>query len=342
MSAHTLTLLMKKLLGGILFLGLTTGWLAAEVKPALSARELEVLIVVGAEGSEEYGRRFAQSEADWKTACQSAAVMCSVIGHEKGSDADAKVLEDKLRAHAEKTSGSLWLILIGHGTFDGRDAKFNLRGPDLSAVQLAGWLKPLKQELVFVHTGSASAPFAKAIAGPGRICVSATKSADEVFYTRFGEFFSKAIAGLPEADLDQDKQVSVLESFLHASKEVAEFYETEERLATEHSLLDDNGDGVGTRSEVFVGTRAANAAASTTPDGERARQLCLVLNDQEKLLSDETRRTRDNLEREIQNLHGKKSTLPEAEYYTQMEALLLKLGRLYPPAPAESAPVQSN
>ena len=123
-------------------------------------------------------------------------------------------------------------MFIGHGTYDGRESKFNLRGPDVNSVEIGEWLKPFTGELVAIDGASANAPFLHALSGKDRIIISATKSADEVFYTRFGEFFAKAIGGaLPEVDLDRDGQVSVLEAFLWSSKQVERFFEG--RLATE-------------------------------------------------------------------------------------------------------------
>lgn len=300
---------------------------AEEIRRA--TRDVDVLVVVGAEGTPEYGKKFQEQVDAWKAASEKAAVKFEVIGTAEEKIDDAKQLEERLKAQHGKTGGALWLVFIGHGTFDGRVAKFNLRGADLTPTQLADWLKPVKRELVFIDTTSASAPFAKAVAGAGRICVSATKSADEFFYARFGEFFAKAIGGLPAADLDQDKQVSVLEAFLHSSKQVAEFYETDGRLATEHSIIDDNGDGTGTRAEVFTGVNPGKTADGSKPDGERARQVGLVLSEDDAKLTDAARAKRDELERSIRTLADKKAKLPEAEFYREMEKLMLELARIY-------------
>ena len=48
------------------------------------------------------------------------------------------------------------------------------------------------------------------------------------------------------ADVDHDERLSVLEAYRYARNEVERFYESENRLLTEHALLDDNGDGEGT------------------------------------------------------------------------------------------------
>ncbi len=300
---------------------------AEEVRRA--TRDLDVIVVLGAEGTEEYGKRFKEEADAWQAACAKAAVKFEIIGADKDKSDDAMQFEARLKAEHAKTTGALWVVMIGHGTFDGREAKFNLRGADITPAQIGAWLKPVTREMVFIDTASASAPFVKAVTGPNRICVSATKSADEFFYARFGGFFARAVGGLPEADLDQDKQVSVLEAFLHASKQVAGFYETEGRLATEHSILDDNGDGVGTRAEVFDGVTAGKTADGSTADGERAAQVALVLSDEDARLPDADRVRRDEIERRIHALAAKKSKMPEDKFYGEMESLMLELGRIY-------------
>jgi len=287
-------------------------------------RDVEVLIVVGAQGTEEYGKLFDAQVTAWKDACAKASVPVNMIGRDKAED-DAAKLEAAITKAATKKSGQFWLVMIGHGTFDGREAKFNLRGPDITAKELGEWLRPLQRELVLVQTASASAGFIQPLMGKGRVIVSATKGADEVFYTRFGEHFAPAIAGLREADLDQDKQVSVLEAFLYASKKTAEFYEKEERLATEHALLEDNGDGFGTRSEIFEGVKAKESKA----DGARAAQISLVLSDEEMKLSDEQRQKRDALERELEVLKTQRSALGEERYYAVLEKLMRALAEVY-------------
>lgn len=314
----------------------TTPASAEEVRKA--TRDVDVIVVLGAEGTPEYGKRFQEAADAWQAACAKAAAKFEIIGNAKDNADDAKWVEERLKAEHTKTTGALWLVFIGHGTFDGREAKFNLRGADVRPPQVAAWLKPVKREIVFIDTASASAPFAKAVAGPGRICVSATKSADEFFYARFGEFFAKAVGGLPEADVDQDKQISVLEAFLHASKQVAEFYETDGRLATEHSIIDDNGDGIGTRAEVFQGVVAGKTADGSKPDGDRARQVSLVLSEADARLTEAARARRDEMERMIRALADKKSAMKEADFYREMEKLVLELARIYEGAGVPNGP----
>jgi len=280
-------------------------------------RQTEVVIVRGADGTAEYGKRFDEQVAAWQEACTKGLVRCEVL-------TKIEELQARLEKAAPQPNGALWLVMIGHGTFDGREAKFNLEGPDFSAEQLAGLLSPIQREVIVVNTASASGAFVKPLSGPKRVIVSATKSASEVFYPRFGEFMAKAIGGLPEADVDQDKQVSLLEAFLYAAKQAAQFYETEQRIATEHALIEDNGDGVGTRPEMFEAVRAKDDKA----DGARALQLALVLNEQEMKLSDEVRAKRDALEAQVRALVSKKAQMKDDDYYHELEALFVQIARL--------------
>jgi len=295
---------------------------------ALPARDLELLLVQGAPGTEEYATLFERQAVAWQEAAAKAGATFTRLGHE-GDAEDLPALEAALQKAAASETGQFWLVFLGHGTFDGREAKFNLRGPDLTPGWLAERLQPLKRELVLIHTGSASGAFLKPLAGPKRTIVTATKGGDEVFYCRFGEHFAPAIAGLAEADLDQDQQVSVLEAFLHASRRAAEFYQNEDRLATEHALIEDNGDGTGTRAEVFEGTRPAAAPAGSAPDGARAGQIVLVLSEDEARLTDAQRTRRDELERRLETLKAARAAKGEDVFFAELETLLRELAEMY-------------
>jgi len=223
----------------------------------------------------------------------------------------------------------LWLIFIGHGTFDGKEAKFNLRGPDISADELAAWLKPFHRPLAVINCASSSSPFINKLSAAGRVVVTATRSGYEQNYARFGQFIAEAIAD-PAADLDKDEQTSLLEAFVMASRRVKEFYDAEGRLATEHALLDDNGDGLGTPADFFRGVRAVKKPAEgATVDGLRAHQLHLVRSERELRMPPEVRLRRDELELALARLRDSKASFEEDEYYRRLENLMLELARFY-------------
>ncbi len=295
-----------------------------------------VMVVLGAEGTAEFGEMFRDWAAQWERAAEQADASFSIIGRDAPPAAtDRDALQAQLKEAAEVRSDEpLWIVLIGHGTFDSRTARFNLRGPDVAAAQLAAWVEPLQRPLVVINCASASGPFLNRLSGPNRVVVTATKSGFQHNFSRFGGFISAAI-GDRAADLDKDDQTSLLEAFLYASAQVAEFYEQENRLATEHALLDDTGDQLGTPADWFRGVRAVRTAKDgATPDGLRANQLCLIRSDREKLLSPQVRVQRDALELKVARLRNQKTQLPEDDYYLRLESLMVALAKLYAAAEA--------
>jgi hypothetical protein len=295
-----------------------------------NAERATVIVLVGAPGEQEYGRGFAEWAGALSKAAGQAGAKDIIIGLQTNNTAaDREQFQQALTAEPKDGAAELWLVLIGHGTFDGREAKFNLRSNDVTATELAGWLQPFRRPLAVINTASASAPFLQKLSGTNRVIVTATRSGSEVNYARFGQYFSTAVAD-PEADLDKDGQTSLLEAFLMASRRVKEFYDLEGRLATEHALLDDNGDGFGTPPDWFRGVRAVKSAKDGAAlDGFRAHQFHLIRSEAERKLPAETRARRDVIEFSISKLRDTKRGLPEEVYYEKLEALLLELARLY-------------
>jgi hypothetical protein len=303
--------------------------LAQESAPPTKAK---VIVVVGAEGAAEFGERFRAWGERWRAAAEKGGAEVELLGIAAGSEPSDR---DRLKGLLEKEQAAseaaapLWLVLIGHGTFDGQVAKFNLRGPDVSANELGDWVAPLKRPLVVINCASGSAPFINRLAGKNRIVATATRSGTELNYAHFGEFLANSIDDLT-ADLDKDAQVSLLEAFLTASRRLQEFYSQESRLATEHPLLDDNGDGLGTPPDWFRGLRAAQRPKEgALPDGTRAHQLHLVASEKELQLPLETRQRRDAVELELAALREKKGTLSEEDYFARLEPLMVELAKIY-------------
>lgn len=289
----------------------------------------EVLVVVGSPGTDEYGAMFEEWAGRWGAAAQQAKAGYRSIGTDEADTSDRARLQAALKEIRVESAEPLWIVLIGHGTFDGQAAKFNLRGLDVAAAEAAEWLQPLQRPVIVVNCASASAPFINKLSGPNRVIVSATKNGFQYNFARFGDFLSQAIID-PRADLDKDEQVSILEAFLSASSRTQEFYADEGRLATEHALIDDNGDSKGTPADWFRGVRATRVAKEgASSDGMRANQLCLVRSQREESMPAEMREKRDALERDVEQLRLDKKKAPEAEYYARLEALLIELAKLY-------------
>jgi hypothetical protein len=298
-----------------------------------------VITVVGAAGAPEYQAQFNRWADQWQKAAEKASAESIRVGQsEPASGTDHDRLRSALADHPTAGSTAIWIVLIGHGTYDGKEAKFNLRGPDVTDVELGQWLAPFKRPVVVIDCASSSGPFINRLSAEGRIVVTATKSGNEMNYARFGQYFAEAIAD-PSADLDKDGQVSLLEAFLTASGRVEDYYRTHAQLATEHALLDDTGDRLGTPASWFRGVRATKRAKDGAQlDGLRAHQLHLVSSNREQKLPADSRRRRDQLELSIAALRDRKSKLSEDDYYAELEKLMVELAKLYRAGEA-SAPV---
>ena len=289
-----------------------------------------IVVVVGAEGAVQFEKQFCEWADRWLAAAKQAGHDVIAIGREAGDskEADRIQLQTALQAAASEKNAELWIVLIGHGTFDRREAKFNLRGPDVSAKELAEWLKPVARPMAIVNCAAASAPFLAALAGPNRVVIAATKSGAEQNFARFGEFLSLAIAD-PKADLDKDDQTSLWEAYLAAARRTAEFYSTDGRLLTEHALLEDSGDGLGVRADQFRGLLPVEATPDGKPlDGQHAHQRHLVRNATDSALPPDVLKKRNELEWDILAQRDRKLKLPGDEYLRELERLLVELAEL--------------
>lgn len=313
----------------------TTGVLRAAESPVTvadprSASTQTVVLVAGAPAEPEYATNFTQQAVAWRTACAKAGARLFEIGTtitatNSAGEGDREALKKCLSTVEPSGPEPLWLVLIGHGTFDGKSAKFNLRGADLTPADLSEWLKPIQRPLVLIDTSSSSGPFLPLLSATNRVVITATRSGSEINFARFGGYLAGAL-GSAEADLDQDGQVSALEVFLSAAHRVDEFYRMEGRLVTEHALIDDNGDKLGTPATWFRGVRAIKKAKDgASIDGVRAHQLHLIRGAEELAMSVEARARRDSVETAIARLRDQKATLSEDEYYARLERLLLDL-----------------
>lgn len=236
-------------------------------------------------------------------------------------------LGEELEAVARRAAASdrVLLVLIGHGSARGEASTLNLPGPDLTGERLAELLAPLgERRVAVVNAASASGGFAAALAGPDRIVVTATASARERERTRFAEHFVEALEA-EGADADRDDRVSLLEAFEYARTEVARAYEAENQLLTEHALLEDDGDGVGSREpdpasgdgalagRFFLGDRAGDAAlAGAAADDPEVADLLAE---------------KRGLEEAVAVLRAEKGSLDPAAYERRLEELLLELAR---------------
>jgi hypothetical protein len=290
---------------------------AKPVKPTL-------VVVVGAPGTDAYGTSFREWADRWVAAGQKGEANVVRI-----DGSDEKPSREILKQAIETTphESPLWLVLIGHGTFDERTARFNLVGPDVSATELSEWIHK-DQPTAIVNCASSSAPFINGLSGKNRIIVTATKSGSEQNYARFGQFIAEVI-GDSSVDLDKDGQTSLLEAWLIAARRTQDFYSENGRLATEHALIDDNGDERGTRYDSFVGIRPVKTKEGQRLDGIRANQWHLVRGEFERTMPAKLLAERNDLELAVFKLRENRSEYREEAYYRELESLLVPLAVLY-------------
>jgi len=225
---------------------------------------------------------------------------------------------DRVKATA-KPNGLLLVVMIGHGSFDNQEPKFNLVGPDFAAKDYAKLLAsvPIKR-IVFINSSSCSGEFVKPLSADGRIVITATRSGNEQNITTFAENFIRAITE-DAADTDKNGRLSILEIFNYASKLTADGYKEKDQLATEHALLDDNGDGVGhEKAEAGDGALAAATYLDSKPIQEASGDADLA-----KLLE-----RRQQLEDSIAALKAKKAQMEPQAYDAELEKLLIELSKL--------------
>ncbi len=282
----------------------------------------EVLIVVSEPGDANYDTEFRRQATAWQKLAAKVEMKVRTIGIEKETDDGDRFLLEKTLAALPKTGDDLWLVWIGHGSFDGRTANFNLRGRDIDPAAVKGLLKPFTRRLVILNLFSASSSFLAPLAGENRVVVCAARSPGERNYSRFGAKFADALTN-PAADLDLDGSLSLWEATLHASAGTRAFYEDAQRVLQEHAVLDDNGDGQPTPTDAFKGLRAGTGA-----DGALAREINFLTPAADRL-SPEARQQRDKLELTIEALRKRKTELPEKEYYQLLETLMRDMAGIY-------------
>ncbi len=322
---------------------LLTGCVFAAAARAEDTDPTRIILVVGASGADEYETLFSEWSDHWVSLADKAkAGLVSIGKSDAGKLTDREQLKTSIQEVPAEGTAPLWIVMIGHGTYARGVAKFNMRGPDVSAAELAEWLGPQKRPIVIVNCASSSAPFINKLSGNNRIVVTATRSGAQQNFARFGEYFSKAIAS-PDSDLDHDDEVSVHEAFLRASNEVQQFYNAEARISTEQALIDDNGDGRGTPAKMFRGVRpVAKAKDGAVLDGGRAMRIALSPSGKQLTLTAAEQQTRDDIERQLDQIRAGKSELAEAEYDAKIEPLMLQLAKIYQAAQQRQAPSTTN
>jgi len=296
--------------------------------PAPAAAETRWAVVIsGASGGEKY----AEQMRGWREGLRSAMVDRygfkaehvrllvdeSAPTGEKGSADNVRKIFTEIKKAGTKDDFVL-VILLGHGTYDGDVAKFNLVGPDLTAKDWTDMLAGMPGRLALVNTTEASFPFLESLTAKGRVVITATDSAAQKYATVFPEYFVKAIREA-STDLDKNGRTSLFEVFAAASAAVKQHYEQNGQLATERAVLDDNGDGKG------------REATAEGPDGGVARISYLDAESAAESANPEIAalaKRRRTLEMQAEEHKQLKGVMPDGEWNATFEKLMLELAQV--------------
>ncbi len=279
--------------------------------------------VAGLGGEPDYEQEFTSLATDLDRLLKASGSDAHVYTLD-GNDATRARLTDVLGkvASQAKPDDDFVLILIGHGSYDGVEYKFNLVGPDISAADLAALCDRIaaKRQLI-VNTTSASGGSVPALEKRDRCVIAATKSGTEKNATVFARYWVEALHD-PEADMDKNEAISALEAFQYATKKTASFYDSQKRLATEHAVFDDTGHH-----------DAVREPASETGEGRLLSNFTLIrLGATQKVYNDPAKRAllaqKEELERKIDTLKYQKLAMSQDDYKNQLTAALLELAKV--------------
>jgi hypothetical protein len=308
------------------------------LRAPVAGQESHLLVVVGLGGDPEYREKFHGWAVDLAAAAMDRFGLprerVVYLGERPADDPavirDRSTLENIDAALTQMAAGAgsqdrVLIVLIGHGTGQGDEVEFNLPGPDLTPQELDEMLEKFPtQTLAVVNTSPSSGPFIPALSGPNRVVLTATRTAQERNETQFGGFFVEAMTG-EGTDLDKDGRVSLAEAFQYARAEVDRYYTSLNLLATEHALLDDNGDGEGSgelgdevpdgllASGFWLDPEGTAMAGSAVPDSVTDPVLRRLFEE------------RADLERRVVQLRALRGQMEEARYEQELETLLVEL-----------------
>jgi hypothetical protein len=279
--------------------------------------------VAGLGGEPDYEQRFTANANDLDKIFKgvAGAHVWTLTGAKATKAGLAEVMGEVARQ--AKAEDDLVLTLIGHGSFDGSEYKFNLVGPDATAAELAAICDriPARRQLV-VDTTSASGGAVAALERPGRAVISATKSGTEKNATVFARYWVEALQD-PSADTDKNESISAAEAFVYADRKTSEFYSSQKRLATEHPQFEDTGRGEPVRS----------AAMGQGREGALMQTLTVVrIGSAQAAMNDPAKRDllgkKEELEQKIDGLKYEKAAMEPGEYKKELTAALVELAKV--------------
>jgi hypothetical protein len=283
------------------------GTVLLSVLPTIASAAPFTFIVAGLGGEPEYEQRFREQAAAIAEAAEKAAGAPGHVVVLTGDQARRDALRREFESFAGKVKAtdSATVVLIGHGTYDGEDYRFNLPGTDITGSELSQLFDKLaaKQQLI-VNATSASGATLDLWKRPERVVITATKSGGERTATRFAQFWAQAVNG-EGADVNKDQVVTAAEAFDYANRQVTASYKSDVALATEHARM------AADENTTFLVARLGGSA-NVSSDPEVAAMLV----------------QRGQIEQDLNGVKERKASLSQDQYYDELEGVLVKLALL--------------
>jgi hypothetical protein len=264
-------------------------------------------VVAGLGGEPAYEQKFREHAAAVASAAEKAAGSTANVISLTGDAARAEAVRREFKSLAGRMTAddTAVVVLIGHGTYDGEDYRFNLPGPDLTDRELALLFDglPARDQLI-INATSASGAAIERWQQPRRVVITATKNGGERTATRFAQYWAQAVAS-EAADTNKDQIVTAAEAYEFATREVAAAYKADTAMATEHARME--GDNAARFTLARLGT------AALLPENPEVAAL----------LSQ-----RGAIEQDLDRVKVQKPELAESQYYNALEEVLVRLAVL--------------
>ena len=297
------------------------GWALLGLAPTVVVAATHVVIITGQAGDADYEKRFREQTVAVSGAARRLVTDAAAVSVLEGAKAQKESVRAEMRRLAEKVmpEDQFMVVLIGHGTYDGEEYKFNIPGRDLTAGELLEQFDQVRaRQQLIVNATSASGATLERWRRDGRVVITATKNAGERTATRFMQYWADAVSSTA-ADTNKDDLVTAAEAFAFANRRVAESYKADVAMATEHARME------GTGPERFQVARLGGANRLSSDPAVAALM---------------TQRAR--IEQDLDTVKQRRAALAPDAYYDQLETVLVKLAVLQKEIDAKAPRVQEK
>lgn len=249
-----------------------TAWAGDKQDTSVETRGVRrALILCGLPGDPEHRQVFAETVKRLRDTLISkygfAEAELRILVAEPPAEGDGAIPQARGKATREEIAAeaadlrkvlqpldTLWVIVLGHAYWDGKQSYFNIPGPDLQQEEFGQVFAdlPAREQVFFIGT-PASGYYIKPLSAKGRVIITATQADLELNETIFPRVLAAVLETPPEPkdfDADQDGKLTLFDFYVAVTREVADRYLKDKLVSTEHALLDDNGDGRGTELQI--------------------------------------------------------------------------------------------